>query len=86
MHQGPSIAINAGGHLDYFGTMVNVAARVQNESVGGDIVITKTVTEDPACAAVVARRASKADHFTIPLKGLSGEFSLWRLTARAPLK
>jgi len=86
VHQGPSIAINAGGHLDYFGTMVNVAARVQNESVGGDIVITKTVGSDPACAAVMARRVASAEHFTIPLKGLSGEFDLWRLTARPAIK
>jgi len=86
VHQGPSIAINAGGHLDYFGTMVNVAARVQNESVGGDIVITKAVGDDPACAAVLSRRVAAAEHFTIPLKGLSGEFDLWRLTARPAIK
>ncbi len=83
VHQGASIAINAGGHLDYFGTMVNIAARVQNESVGGDIVITKTVASDPACAGVLARRAAAAEHFTIPLKGLTGQFDLWRLTARS---
>lgn len=82
VHQGPSIAINAGGNLDYFGTMVNVAARVQNESAGGDVVITKAISEDPACAAALAGRVASADHFTIPLKGLTGEFDLWRLTAR----
>ena len=86
VHQGPSIAINAGGTLDYFGTMVNVAARVQNESVGGDIVVTTAITSDPSCAAVLARRVAATDRFTIPLKGLSGEFELWRLTARPPIK
>ena len=86
VHQGPAIAINAGGSLDYFGTMVNVSARVQNESVGGDIVITSTIATDPACAAVLARRAAKATRFTIPLKGLSGEFELWRLTPHSPIK
>ncbi|MCM2304420.1 MAG: adenylate/guanylate cyclase domain-containing protein, partial [Elusimicrobia bacterium] len=86
VHQGPSIAINAGGHLDYFGTMVNVAARVQNESVGGDVVITTAITADPSCAAVLARRVARTERFTIPLKGLSGEFELWRLTARPPIK
>jgi class 3 adenylate cyclase len=86
VHQGPSIAINAGGTLDYFGTMVNVAARVQNESVGGDIVVTTAITSDPACAAVLARRVAATDRFTIPLKGLSGEFELWRLTARPSIK
>ncbi len=84
VHQGPSIAINADGTLDYFGTTVNVSARVQNESAGGDIVITKAISADPACAAVLARRVAAAQHFTIPLKGLTGEFDLWRLTARAP--
>jgi adenylate cyclase len=83
VHQGPSIAINAGGHLDYFGTMVNISARVQNESAGGDIVITKAIGADPACAAIIARRGAKGEHFTIPLKGLSGKFDLWRLTAKA---
>ncbi|MEQ1919931.1 MAG: adenylate/guanylate cyclase domain-containing protein, partial [Elusimicrobiota bacterium] len=86
VHQGPAIAINAGGSLDYFGTMVNVSARVQNESEGGDIVITNTIAADPACAAVLARRAAAAKRFTIPLKGLSGEFELWRLTPHSSIK
>jgi len=86
VHQGPSIAINAGGHLDYFGTMVNVSARVQNESAGGDIVITRAIGTDPACKAILERRGPKGEHFTIALKGLAGEFDLWRLTARVPNK
>lgn len=79
VHQGPAIAINADGHLDYFGTMVNVSARVQNESEGGDVVVTKAIGADPACAAVLKKRDPDARHFTIALKGLSGEFDLWRL-------
>ncbi len=79
VHQGPAIAINSGGVLDYFGTMVNVSARVQNESAGGDIVITKAIGADPSCAAILKRREPSGEHFTIALKGLSGEFDLWRL-------
>lgn len=86
VHQGPSIAINAGGHLDYFGTMVNISARVQNESAGGDIVITPAIGDDPACLAVLKRRAPASESFTIALKGLSGEFKLWRLTPHASIK
>lgn len=84
VHQGPTIAINAGGLLDYFGTMVNVAARVQNESAGGDVVITKAIEADPSCRAVLERRCPAAESVTIALKGLSGEFDLRRLTIRAP--
>lgn len=82
VHEGPSIAINAGGHLDYFSTMVNVAARVQNESAGGDIVVTRALYHNPIARAVMTRRAPAEERFTIALKGLSGEFELWRLTPR----
>ena len=40
VHHGPVIAINANNRLDYFGRTVNIAARVQGESVGGDVVLT----------------------------------------------
>lgn len=83
VHQGPAIAINAGGVFDYFGTMVNVAARVQNESAGGDIVITRAVEEDPACRAILERRCPGSESLSLALKGLKGEFALRRLTARA---
>lgn len=86
VHQGPSIAINAGGSLDYFGTMVNIAARVQSESAGGDVVITCAIAEDPACRRVLEARGPACERFAIALKGLSGEFELRRLTPRVPLK
>ena len=35
VHHGASIAINNGGRLDYFGTTVNLAARVQGQATGG---------------------------------------------------
>ncbi|MGI9380302.1 MAG: adenylate/guanylate cyclase domain-containing protein, partial [Methyloligellaceae bacterium] len=46
MHLGPCIAITTGGFLDYFGTTVNLAARLQEESQGGDIVISAELAED----------------------------------------
>jgi class 3 adenylate cyclase len=39
LHQGACIAVTADGKLDYFGSMVNLAARLQGESQGGDIVL-----------------------------------------------
>ena len=45
VHQGPCIAVTADGKLDYFGSMVNLAARLQGESRGGDIVLSSAVAE-----------------------------------------
>lgn len=79
VHEGPAIAINAGDVLDYFGTTVNVAARVQNESVGGDVVLTTPVYEEPAVKRALEAHAVKAEPFELRLKGLSECFKLWRL-------
>jgi len=79
VHEGAAIAINADGVLDYFGTTANVAARAQNESAGGDVVITDVLRDDPAVAEVLARRAPPAEPFESALKGLTGVHRLWRL-------
>jgi class 3 adenylate cyclase len=82
VHEGAAIAINADGVLDYFGTTANVAARVQNESAGGDIVVTDVLRDDPAVVEVMTRRAPPAEAFESPLKGLTGVHRLWRLSPK----
>ena len=83
VHEGAAIAINASGVLDYFGTTANIAARVQGESAGGDIVITDILRDDPSVQAVLARRAPPEESFESALKGLTGVHRLWRLRPRA---
>lgn len=82
VHQGACIAINAGGALDYFGTSINVAARVQNESQGGDVVVTEAITDDARCSRLLASRPWRGEAFDLRLKGLSRPFRLLRLLPR----
>lgn len=79
VHEGAAIAINSGGVLDYFGTTANLAARVQNESAGGDVVVTDALRADPTIRAVLERRAPSEERFESALKGLTGVHTLWRL-------
>ena len=51
LHEGPGIAVTLNDRLDYFGTTVNLAARLQSESRGGDIVLSAEIARDPAVAA-----------------------------------
>ncbi|MFQ6017134.1 MAG: adenylate/guanylate cyclase domain-containing protein [Kiloniellaceae bacterium] len=53
LHEGPSIAVNLNGRLDYFGTTVNMAARLQGESHGGDIVLSQVFSENSAVRRLV---------------------------------
>ena len=53
LHEGPCIAVTLNGRLDYFGTTVNMAARLQGKSEGGDLVLSEAVAEDPRVAALL---------------------------------
>jgi adenylate cyclase len=79
LHRGPCIAVNANDLLDYFGSTVNIAARVQNESTGGDIVITPEVFGDPGVRQVLQREDIALETFQRQLKGFSQAFTLTRL-------
>ena len=61
MHQGPCIAVTLNDRLDYFGSTVNIAARLQGESNGDDIVISERLASDPAVAPLIASRRARLD-------------------------
>jgi len=50
LHEGACIAVTLNDRLDYFGSTVNLAARLQDESRGGDIVLSGTLAHDAAVA------------------------------------
>jgi class 3 adenylate cyclase len=79
LHRGACIAVNANGQLDYFGSTVNVAARVQNESIGGDLVITPEIHDDQRVQRILIREAPEIDAFYKTVKGVSQELLLYRI-------
>lgn len=79
-HVGPCIAVTLNERLDYFGTTVNMAARVQNEATGGDIVLSEEVLADPGVEPLLARVPVQArERFEVQLKGLAAAYELTRL-------
>ncbi len=78
IHSGPCIAVNMNERLDYFGTTVNVAARIQNESVGDDIVLLESVAQDREVAKAIDAASGTREVFETELKGLTGKFRLVR--------
>jgi class 3 adenylate cyclase len=55
LHQGPCIVVTLNDRLDYFGSTVNLAARLQGQSKGGDIVLSQEIAADPAVAPILDR-------------------------------
>ena len=69
----------------YFGSTVNLAARLEGQSTGDDVIISAPVYSDPEVRELLRDEASgfTSSRFEIPLKGFDEEcFELWRV-ARA---
>jgi class 3 adenylate cyclase len=86
IHTGPCIAVTLNDRLDYFGSTVNLAARLEGQSTGGDVVISTPVYLDPEVRELLQECPAglNATRFTIPLKGFDDEqFELWRVAREA---
>ena len=82
LHAGPCIAVTLDGRLDYFGSNVNIAARLEPLSTGTDCVITSDVRNDPEVVRLLedADANLAAEPHEAQLKGFDAEnFQLWRV-------
>jgi len=72
LHGGRCIAVNLNDRLDYFGSSVNLAARLQGRSRGGEIVLSQALAADPAVAPLLdglpaSREMAELKGFTQPV-------------------
>jgi class 3 adenylate cyclase len=83
LHQGACIAVTVGGMLDYFGSAVNTAARLEHQCRGGEVIISQAVIADAEAREVLAGRTLTPDSAT--LRGLSEPVRFVRIgTAASP--
>jgi class 3 adenylate cyclase len=78
LHKGPCIAVTLNERLDYFGSTVNLAARLQTQSAGGDMVLSSALAEDPGVAAVLDGHALQEEAAAI--KGFERPVPFRRVT------
>jgi class 3 adenylate cyclase len=65
--------------LDYFGTTVNVAARLGGISSGDDIVISDAVRLDPEVERFFANNRAGLTSLSVDVKGIEGQMRVWRV-------
>ncbi|HYC64090.1 MAG TPA: adenylate/guanylate cyclase domain-containing protein, partial [Reyranellaceae bacterium] len=81
VHVGPSVMVSLNERLDYFGSTVNMAARLQGQSAGGDIVVSGTVAQDPAVRLALAGQRVSLE--SVPLKGFAEPVEFLRVLPAA---
>ncbi len=74
IHEGPCLAIRANDRLDYFGTTVNICARLQGQASSGEVVMREGLAELTEVAELVA--GAPCREFQTPLKGIAEEQAL----------
>ena len=82
LHTGPCIVVNLNDRLDYFGSTVNIAARLPNFSRGGELVFSETFYMDPQIQNFLKENLEPGalQCFTGDLKGFDEPFTMWKLT------
>ena len=81
MHKGPCIVVNLNDRLDYFGSTVNIAARLPGFSQGGELIFSQVIHDDPEVQEFLAQniKPDVLSRFTGEVKGFDEPFAMWRL-------
>ena len=80
LHTGPAIAVTLNERLDYFGTTVNIASRLEGQAQGDDLIISEDVMRQPAVQRVLGENEVQVEMFKAQLKGfVNEEFQLYRI-------
>jgi class 3 adenylate cyclase/carbon monoxide dehydrogenase subunit G len=79
LHLGACIAVTAGDVLDYFGSTVNTASRLEHQCRGGEVIISQAVLADPQAREALDGRNVTEDSAT--LRGLNEPVHFVRVNA-----
>jgi len=77
LHGGPLIAVTLNERLDYFGTTANLAARLQAQSQGDDLVLSESLAAETGIAPLLAGLA--VSHEKAHLKGFAEAVAFLRV-------
>ncbi|MBK9973449.1 MAG: adenylate/guanylate cyclase domain-containing protein [Planctomycetes bacterium] len=80
LHEGPCIAVTLNEKLDYFGTTVNLAARVQHMSQGGDIMVTQNLAQHTHDCEPLREQGWKSQTQEVHAKGFKQPVPVLRFT------
>jgi class 3 adenylate cyclase len=67
LHTGSCLAVNLNTGVDYFGTTVNLAAKIQAVAGAGEVAWTQDVQDDPEVRALVQREGLRAESLDFTL-------------------
>lgn len=80
LHAGPCIAVTLNEQLDYFGSTVNIAARLPSLAEGGEVVFSSEIRNDPEVQEWLQQNYPEPTCFQAKVKGYDRPLDFWRLS------
>ena len=84
LHLGPCVAVTLNDRLDYFGTTVNTAARIEHECRGGQILASLAVCQAPEARQLLEVSGASIQEEVVRLRGLAEPVAVYRITPVSP--
>jgi class 3 adenylate cyclase len=81
LHKGPCIVVNLNDKLDYFGSTVNIAARMPGFSQGGELIFSEEIRNDPEVNEFLSQNVgpNALNRFSGEVKGFDEPFTMWKI-------
>ncbi|MBK7449510.1 MAG: hypothetical protein IPJ47_08770 [Anaerolineales bacterium] len=81
VHHGPCIVVNLNDRLDYFGSTVNIAARLPHFSAGGELILSGDIRNDPEVIEFLEKNAmpNSVSRFNGEIRGYDAAMEMWRV-------
>ena len=81
IHHGPCIVVNLNDRMDYFGSTVNIAARLPDLSSGGEAIFSESIRKDPEAQEFFEKniQPKTLSRFQAEIRGYDEPFELWRM-------
>jgi class 3 adenylate cyclase len=71
--------VNLNERLDYFGSTVNIAARLTEFSVGGEVVLSETVYRDDQVQTWLGENKMETEKLNADIKGFDKPVPVWKI-------
>jgi adenylate cyclase len=84
LHAGPCLAVNANDRLDFFGTTINLAARMVSCCQGSDLVVSDEIYHRPEMRAFLKQCNTAAEPTDVHFHGFNNLRRIWRLELGLP--
>ncbi|WP_432962960.1 adenylate/guanylate cyclase domain-containing protein [Treponema sp. OMZ 840] len=79
VHSGAAIIVTLNNRLDYFGSTVNTAARIQASALPNEVVISEELFNDEDIKRTIAKVSKTVKRHRLEFKGLEGEYTVYHI-------